>query len=418
MKEPLRTEIIAVGTELLLGQIANTNAQWMSQELAKYGINTYYHTVVGDNMDRLTATMKRASERSNVMIVSGGLGPTEDDLSREAFQKISGLKIVREEAALEKIIDFYKAQKVTMTKNNERQARVFEDSTVLINKYGMAPGNLVEYEDKIWIFLPGVPREMKQIFADNVLPYLRGLNGEQVIESLVLRFIGIGESILEDKLFDLITNQQNPTIAPLSDKDGITIRLTANARSSEQAKELLLSTKAEILERVGDFYYGENDKTIEERVFNLLQSSGKTLAAAESLTGGAFQSKLVSVSGAATVFNGGIVSYSPAAKIKVLKVAKETIDNYGTVSSACAKEMARNVSEIMDSNLGIAFTGVAGPDSSEGKDVGTVFISLYDRDKDMDITEQYHFLGNRKQIRHRAVVKGFEKIFKYLKFDK
>src|SRR5699024_3526298 len=191
--------------------------------------------------------------------------------------------------------------------------------TILTNKYGMSPGNLVEYDDNIWIFLPGVPREMKQIFSDDVLPFLRGLNGSQVIESLVLRFIGIGESILEDKLFDLITNQQNPTIAPLSDKDGITIRLTANARSSEQAKELLLSTKAEILERVGDFYYGENDKTIEEPLFNLLQSSGISYVVYESLTGRAFQSKIFTVSDAETVLNGGIIKYTPTVKIKVIK---------------------------------------------------------------------------------------------------
>lgn len=417
MKEPLQTEIIAVGTELLLGQIANTNAQWMSEQLATYGINTYFHTVVGDNMKRLTSVMKQASARSNVIIVSGGLGPTEDDLSREAFQQISGLQIVEEEASLEKIKAFFKAQGVTMTPNNRRQARIFENSTILQNKHGMAPGNLIEHEDKVWIFLPGVPREMKQIFTDDVLPRLRKLNGKQVLESLVLRFIGIGESILEHKLSDLIKEQENPTIAPLSDKDGITIRLTAKAETTKEAKGMLFATKEQILHRVGTYYYGDNETTIEETVFELLQKHNKQLAVAESLTGGAFQSKFVSVDGASAQFNGGIVSYASSSKINVLHVAEETIDKHGTVSEACAVEMARNVSQLMDAKIGLSFTGVAGPQATEGKEVGTVFICLYDRDRDVEIVEQYQFKGNRKQIRHRAVLKGFEKIFKYLKFE-
>lgn len=418
MKQLLRTEIIAVGTELLLGQIANTNAQWMSKQLAAYGINTYFHTVVGDNIDRLQAVMKRASERSNVIIVSGGLGPTEDDLSREAFQQISHLNIVNDELALERINSFFKAQGVEMTPNNLRQARVFEHSTVLENKYGMAPGNLVEYGGNRWIFLPGVPREMKQIFTDDVLPYLRKLNGKQVIESHVLRFIGIGESILEHKLKDLIVNQQNPTIAPLSDKDGITIRLTAKAETVAIAKEMLLKTKGLILERVGQFCYGENNETIEQTVFQLLRDTGKKLAVAESLTGGAFQSKFVSVDGASTVFNGGIVSYATSAKINVLRVQEETIAEFGTVSEQCANEMARNVSELMDANISLSFTGVAGPKPAEDKEVGTVYICLYDRKKDTNLVEQFTFRGSRKQIRHRAVLKGFEKLFNYLKNEK
>lgn len=418
MRQPLQTEIIAVGTELLLGQISNTNAQWMSKQLAAHGINTYFHTVVGDNIDRLTGVMTRASKRSNVMIVSGGLGPTEDDLSREAFQRISGLQIVEDEASLQTIKQFFKTQQVEMTPNNRRQARVFENSTILQNKHGMAPGNLVEYEGKIWIFLPGVPREMKQIFTDEVLPYLRERNGEQVIESSVLRFIGIGESTLEHELQDLITNQQNPTIAPLSDKDGITIRLTSKAETNDIAKNMLAATKKQILNRVGEFYYGENETSIEQTVFELLKKHQKKLAVAESLTGGAFQSKFVSVNGASSQFNGGIVSYATSTKVDVLRVSKETIEKYGTVSEACAIEMARNVCTLMDANISLSFTGVAGPQPTEAKAVGTVFICLYDRDQSVEIVNQYQLKGGRKEIRHRAVLKGFEMLFKYLKYEK
>lgn len=417
MKKRLKTEIIAVGTELLLGQIANTNAQWMSKQLAAYGINTYFHTVVGDNMQRLTEVFQEASNRSNVIIISGGLGPTEDDLSREAFQRISKLQIVEEKQALEKIKDYFQRQQVEMTPNNRRQARVFEHSTVFENKEGMAPGNLVIWEDKIWIFLPGVPREMKQIFTDDVLPYLRHLNGEQIIESLVLRFIGIGESILEHKLQDLIEAQDNPTIAPLSDRDGITIRLTAKADSKEAANKRLNQIKEKILDRVGSYCYGTNEKTIEEKVFELLKTHDKTLAVAESLTGGAFQSKLVSVNGVSQYFKGGIVSYDAAAKIKTLGVKEATIEKFGTVSDECAIEMAKNVSERFDASIGLSFTGVAGPKATEGKKVGTVHICLYDREKDHYMVEQLQFIGNRDQVRYRAVLKGFEKIFRYLKIE-
>lgn len=414
MKQDLRTEIIAVGTELLLGQIANTNAQWMSEQLASYGINTYFHTVVGDNLDRLTAIMTDASKRSNVIIISGGLGPTEDDLSREAFQRISNLNIVEDKTSLKKIERFFDDQGIKMTPNNRRQARVFERSMILENKYGMAPGNIVRYDNNIWIFLPGVSREMKQIFSDAVIPYLRKLNGKQVIQSLVLRFIGIGESILEHKLKDLISKQKNPTIAPLAAKDGITIRLTAKAKTKDIAEKMLQQTKTTVLDRVGQYFYGENDETIEEKVYELLRNEHKQIAAAESLTGGAFQSKFVSVNGASTVFNGGVVSYASSVKEKVLHVSQHTIKQYGTVSEECAIEMAKNVATLMNADIGISFTGVAGPNETENKKVGTTFICIYDRNG-FTYVEPCHFHGDRQQIRHRAVLKGFEILFKYLK---
>lgn len=414
MNKTLRTEIIAVGTELLLGQIANTNAQWISEQLASFGINTYFHTVVGDNLQRLTSIMTDASKRSNVIIVSGGLGPTEDDLSREAFQQISGRKIVYDEESLRKIEQFFKERNIPMTPNNRRQARVFENSIILKNKYGMAPGNMIEHDDIIWIFLPGVPREMKQIFSDEVLPYLRKLNGEQIIQSLVLRFIGIGESILEDRIKDLIANQDNPTIALLTDRDGITIRLTAKAKTKVQADEMLQQKKKAILDRVGEFHYGDNETTIEEVVFQLLKTYKKTIAAAESLTGGRFQNKFVSQSGVSEVFKGGIVSYATSVKEHVLNVSKETIEKYGTVSEQCAYEMAKNVANLMDADIGISFTGVAGPEKTENKEVGKAYVCVYDRQGYVRV-EPCRFWGNRKQIRHQAALKGFELLFNYLK---
>lgn len=414
MRKNFKTEIIAVGTELLLGQIANTNAQWISKQLARYGINTFYHTVVGDNLKRLTEVLKLAKKRSNVVIITGGLGPTEDDLSREAFQAISQIPLAVDETAMRKIEQYYDKQNLPMTPNNKRQARVFENSIVLSNKVGMAPGNIVKYDDGYWIFLPGVPREMKQIFSDSVIPFLRKLNGETIIYSNVLKFIGIGESSLEDQLQDMIATQNNPTIALLAGRDGVTLRLTVKAASENEAKQKLETTKRVILERVGDYCFGENETTIEEKVFQLLEKRNKRLAAAESLTGGLFSDRLVALPGASTVFRGSVVCYDKVVKENVLGVKKETIEREGTVSRACAEEMAKNVAERLDATIGISFTGVAGPSKVEGKDVGTVYVGLYDQNGYRQI-EKCFFQGDRYQIRYRAVLKGYELLFKYLK---
>src|SRR5690625_899971 len=216
----INAEIIAVGTELLLGQIANTNARWLSEQLALIGVNTYYHSVVGDNLDRLIKVFTTAKNRSNIIIIMGGLGPTTDDLTREGFQKLSNIPIVQEPQAMEKIFQFYRSQQIPMTANNRRQARVFEGAHVIENKLGMAPGMIVDYANKIWIFLPGVPREMKQMVSDEVIPYLQTVNGDEtVIQSRILRLIGIGESALEAKIADIIDEQTNPTIALLAQKD-------------------------------------------------------------------------------------------------------------------------------------------------------------------------------------------------------
>src|SRR5690625_2026342 len=413
MTKQLNTEIIAVGTELLLGQIANTNAQWMSGELAANGINTYYHTVVGDNMDRLTAVFKRAQQRSNVVLVTGGLGPTQDDLSREAFQQLTDLRIVEEKDSLQKIIDFYRDQGTEMTPNNRRQARVFADSKVLPNKVGMAPGNLVVYKDVIWIFMPGVPREMKQIFSDEVIPYLKSINGEMVIESKVLNFTGIGESVLEHTLEDLIRTQHNPTIAPLAVKGKITVRVSAKAETKEKALSMIENTKKEILSYIGRFYFGEGSMTLEEKVFDLLREQQMSIASAESLTGGLFASNIVDNSGASAVLKGGIVCYDPAVKRQVLQVADETIRTHGTVSEQCAKELAENVRNILGSSIGISFTGVAGPNEIEGKKAGTVYIGI--ANEKGTTVNKFIFAGNRKQVRERAVLKGYELLFTFLK---
>ncbi len=417
MTKQYKAEIIAVGTELLLGQIANTNAQWLSAALAKYGINVYQHVVVGDNLSRVLNAFKLAHSRSDIIIVTGGLGPTDDDMTREAFQSMTGLELVEHTPSMEKIKTFFEKQKSVMTPNNRRQARVFEGAAVLKNRVGMAPGMITAYENKTWVFLPGVPREMKSLARNDVFPYLQKLTGhEEIIQSTVLKFIGIGESALEHDLQDLIKKQTNPTIAPLAQNDGVVVRLTAKAGSIEEANNFITHTKEEILKRVGTYYYGADEQTIEQRVFAMLKNRNVTLAAAESLTGGMFTEKLVSVEGASEVCRGGIIAYDANAKENLLGVSAETINKAGTVSEICAIEMASNVYQKLDADIGISFTGVAGPVKSEGKPVGLVFIAICDR-KGNQVGKEFTFQGDRNSIRRRAMLKGFELLLNFLKND-
>lgn len=410
----INCEIIAVGTELLLGQIANTNAKWLSEQLAVYGINTFYHTVVGDNLFRVEEVFRQAQQRSDVIIVSGGLGPTDDDLTREAFQQITNFELVEDKESMDKIEDFFVKQNLEMTPNNRRQARVFANAEVLQNRVGMAPGMRVIFDDKIWFFLPGVPREMKQLALDGVFPYLVSqLDSQVTIQSMVLKFIGIGESELEHKLQCLIRGQNNPTIAPLAQKEGVVIRLTAKEQTADQARALLEGTKEKILEKVGQYFYGLDNQTLEERLYLKLKSQNKRLAAAESLTGGMFTEKLVSIIGASDVCLGGIVCYDTSVKRNVLKIPDEIIDNQGVVSEECALTMAKNVSEILHSDIGISFTGVAGPTTIDGHPVGTVYISIYQKDG-KQLTEKFVFQGDRFAVRRRSMLKGYELLLNFL----
>ena len=411
----INAEIIAVGTELLLGQIANTNAQWISQQLANEGINVLYHGVVGDNLNRVQESLKQAGDRSDVIIITGGLGPTDDDLTREAFQQISQLNLIEDHSSLNKVVDYFKQQGTDMTSNNRKQARVFEKAQILENKTGMAPGMIVHFLNKVWIFLPGVPTEMKQMIQDDVIPYLRNLYGQDVIiKSKILRFIGIGEAKLEDELKHLIRNQTNPTIALLAQNDGIIARLTVKAETDKQANDLLLDVEEKIESKVGQYFIGTGYQTIENKVVSMLKEKKITVAAAESLTGGMFTEKIINISGASQVCPGGIIAYSPQIKVNVLGVSSDIIESKGTVSSECATEMALQVRELLQTQIGMSFTGVAGPDESEGHKPGTFYVGLSSACGKI-MSEKYTIHGNRETIRRKAVIKGFEILYHFLK---
>ncbi|WEG11553.1 competence/damage-inducible protein A [Pullulanibacillus sp. KACC 23026] len=409
----MNAEIIAVGTELLLGQIANTNAQFISQECAEIGINVFYHTVVGDNPERLKNTIKTAESRSDCLIFTGGLGPTKDDLTKETLAQSLGRSLVMDEDALEKIEAYFKKTGRTMTENNRRQAIVLEGAQVLPNNHGMAPGMILEGESTRYILMPGPPSEMKPMFMESVKPYLLSLQGER-IHSRVLRFFGIGESQLETELMDLIDGQTNPTIAPYAKEGEVTLRLSARTNDTEKANEMLDEIEAKILERVGSFLYGYGEENSHAAVvFDLLKRKGLTVAMAESLTGGAFSQTLTDFAGASEIVKGGIVCYTNEVKENVLGVPKEVLETDGAVSATCAKEMAERIRLLTEADMGISFTGVAGPSESEGKPVGTVFIGLSMADKETKILS-LQLSGSRTAIRNRTVKQGLELIRKSL----
>ncbi|SER08232.1 nicotinamide-nucleotide amidase [Gracilibacillus ureilyticus] len=411
MTRQLKAEIISVGTELLLGQISNTNAAWMSEKLADSGIPVYYHSVVGDNLARLTSVFTLAHSRSDIVFVTGGLGPTEDDLTREAFQNMTGLEIKEDQKTIKKMEEYFAKTNRLMTPNNRKQANVFTGSKVFQNSTGIAPGIVVEYDNTIYLFMPGVPREMKSLMREHMLPFLMNKFAlSNVIFSKVLRFIGIGESQLEHELQDVISNQTNPTIAPLASDGEVALRISANAPVKEQASRLIDETEAKITARVGQYLYGYDSETIENKVFNLLKDNQLTIASAESLTGGAFASSIVDMEGSSAIFKGAAVVYQADAKTDVLHISEELIRQHGTVSNECAEAMARQVKVLYKSNIGISFTGVAGPGKHEDNDAGTVYISINDH---LQRVHQYkmHFSGDRDIIRRRSVKKAFELLY-------
>lgn len=415
MSKQLKAEIIAIGTELLLGQIANTNAQWLSEQLAANGIDTYYHTVVGDNLNRVTDVFSKAQSRSDIIIVSGGLGPTDDDMTREAFQQLSGLEMIEHKPSMNKIKQFFKDQGTRMTPNNRRQARVFREANIIKNDIGMAPGMNIKFENKRWFLLPGIPRELKKMARTQMFPTLKKLFDEDVmIKSIIMRFIGIGEAQLVYELQDVIRYQNNPTIAPLAQKDGLVLRLTAKDSSINKVNDRLDEMKERILAKVGDFVYGYDDEKIEEKIISIIKSKKLTIATAESLTGGKFAEKLISVEGASSVIPGSIVAYQNSIKENLLDVSPDTIERNGAVSRECALEMAKNICHKLDTNIGISFTGVAGPGKLEGHRAGTVFIAIYSKFS-KSMVEKFTFPGDRYAVRSRTVLKGFELLYNYLK---
>jgi nicotinamide-nucleotide amidase len=410
----LNAEIIAVGSELLLGQIVNTNARFLSQQLAEMGVNVYYHTVVGDNPLRLEQSLTIAESRSDIIILTGGLGPTKDDLTKETIAKHLNSKLVMNDTALRSIEHFFVKTNRIMTENNKKQALVLEDSEVLQNDNGMAPGMLAKNENKIYILLPGPPKEMEPMFHSYARPsLLKQLDSNEKIISRVLRYFGIGEAMLETEIEDLIDAQTNPTIAPLASDGEVTLRLTAKHEDQHEAIRLIDDIEKKINSRVGQYLYGYDQTSLVDEASRLLKSQKLTIACAESLTGGMFQEQLTSLAGAGDYLKGGVVCYSNEAKIKMLQVNPLTIQQQGAVSEDCAGELAENTAKLFAADIGISFTGVAGPSELEGKPVGTVYIGLSIKGNP-PVVKKLELAGSRQSIRIRAVKYGFYFLLKSL----
>ncbi len=398
----MNAEILAVGTEILLGDIVNTNAQYIAKRLADLGIAVYHQTVVGDNPGRLLEAYRLAFSRADLVITTGGLGPTKDDITKEIAFEYFGKPSVVHEPSMKIIQGYFKDMNRPMVKSNEKQAYFPVDAVILPNNNGTAPGCIIEENGKIVALLPGPPREMKPMFEEAVVPYLEKFQ-QGVLVSKVLRVIGVGESSAEEMIEDILNKQVNPTVAPYAKDGEMVFRITAKANTKEQAILLIEPMEKQIRSRLGNNIYGEGNTTLENVLGEMLVSKKLTIATAESCTGGMVAAKLINYPGISSVFMDGAVTYSNEAKINRLGVSIETLDKYGAVSSEVAAEMARGIAKTSGAKIGISTTGIAGPDGgSAEKPVGLVYLGLYMNGQVK--TKMLRLSGDRQKIRERATM--------------
>jgi nicotinamide-nucleotide amidase len=372
----MKAEIICVGTELLLGDIVNTNGAFLARELAALGIDTYHQSVVGDNAERLKENLALSLSRSDMVITTGGLGPTCDDLTKQTVADYFGLGMETHEPSVKKIEALFASRRQQMTPNNLLQARVPAGSTVFFNDDGFAPGIAVEQKGKIVIMLPGPPKELEPMFKNRVAPYLMEKTHATILSHTLFIF-GMGESMVEDKLRDIMTSYQNPTVAPYAKQGEVQVRVSAKAETAEQAEALIRPVLEEIQQRLGEVVYGVDAGSLQQAVVRLLHEKGLSVATAESCTGGGVSRALTDISGASAVFGCGVCTYSNDMKQKLLGVKRETLDAYGAVSEQTAREMARGVRALSGADIGLGVTGIAGPEGgTPEKPVGLVYIAV------------------------------------------
>ncbi len=399
----MTVELISVGTEILLGNIVNTNAAFLAEQCAGLGLSCYYQTVVGDNAERLEQTIRTALDRSDIVILSGGLGPTQDDLTKETAAKVMGKKLLMDEHSKQCIQDYFTRRKIELTDNNWKQAMVPEGAIVIENHNGTAPGIIMEENGKRVILLPGPPNELVPMFKESVYPYLNDIQ-PGIIYSQTVKICGIGESKAETMVADLIEGQDNPTIAPYAKTGEVHLRVTARAEDEKEAKKLVKPMVKELKNRFGSYIYTtKEDVTLEQAVVDLLLANHLTVATAESCTGGLLAAKLINVPGVSEVFKTGHITYSNKAKRKFLGVKKMTLDKYGAVSEDAAREMAKGTALVTKADVAVSVTGIAGPDGgTKDKPVGLVYIGCSVCGK--VTVKEFCFQGNRSKIRESSVI--------------
>lgn len=372
-------EIISVGTELLLGDILNTDAQFLSQELAKLGLSVLHQSTVGDNHDRLFELLEQAAKRSDIIILSGGLGPTPDDITKEVACEFFEKELVLHEESLKRMSAYFTAKGLVMPESNKKQAMLPADCVVFENNNGTAPGLGMEKNGTHILLLPGPPRELKPMFFESAVPYLKRFS-DKVIISHNIRTFGIGESAMSETVADLL-DSSNPTVAPYAKDGEALLRVTAMADNEAEAEKICVPMIEEIKERLSDYIYGIDCSCIEEAVVPMLIERNLKLATAESCTGGLIGKRITNVSGASKVFDCGIISYSNEIKHRVLGVSKEALEKYGAVSEEVAKQMAIGALKVSGADIAVSVTGIAGPTSDgTSKPVGLSYIALADKD--------------------------------------
>ena len=409
----MRAEIIAVGTELLLGQIVNTNAQYLSQKLSERAINVYNQSVVGDNVERLKSAIESAYSRSDMIIFTGGLGPTKDDLTKETIASYFGLKLVRDEKSLQNIKERFALMRKGMPfpKSNEKQADMPEGCIILHNDDGTAPGGIIEKNGKIAIFLPGPPYEMKMMYEHYVDSYL-AKKCPQKFYSKIVNIMGMGESYVAEQLDDLLQND-DPTVAPYAKEGEMMLRVTTMAKNEDEANKKMEPALKRINEVVGNCIYAYDDEPLENVVYNILKEKNLTLTTAESCTGGLIGSIITNVPGISSYYKEGIITYSNEAKMKYLSVKEETLNQYGAVSEQTAKEMAEGALKNSGADISVAVTGIAGPDGGTAeKKVGLVYIAV--ADKESTNVEKFQFTGTRQKVRRLAAKNAINMVRKKL----
>ena len=396
----MSAEIISVGTELLMGNIVNTNAQYISQKLADLGIDCYLQTTVGDNHDRLVEAVHRGLERADIVILTGGLGPTADDLTKETVSDAFGKKLVLDEPSLDYIKKRFQHMCRPMTPNNVKQAMFPEGCTILPNPNGTAPGCILERNGKAAILLPGPPKEMEPMFDASVVPYLEERSGYRLY-SRMLRIFGKGESSVEYELRDLMQGQTNPTIAPYALNGEMKLRVTARCNKNEDGAAITMPVIKEIQNRLGDVIYSTDGLDLHQVVAAMLKEKGLTIAVAESCTGGMLASQFISVPGSSAWFMEGCVAYSNQAKRNRLGVREETLRQFGAVSEETAVEMAEGIRRTAGADIGVSTTGIAGPDGgTPEKPIGLVYIGIASAGG--SFAKELRLTGNRQRVRSMA----------------
>ena len=409
----MRAELLGVGTEILLGQICNNNAQWMSERLAEIGVDVMHHQAVGDNEDRIAEAFRLAVSRADVVIATGGLGPTQDDITREGLAAALGVSLVRHGEIENFLRDKFRRLGRHMPAINLRQADVPEGARYILPDRGTAPGLVYETNDGRRVYaVPGVPAEMREMMSGTILPELAGLAGPAALVSRTIRATGIAESKVAEMLDDLFRTSSNPTVAYLASSGEVKVRITAKAATRAQAEELVRPVAEEVAARLGTQVFTTDDEQLEQVVGRLLKARAETVSCAESLTGGSLAFRLSAAPGASTYFKGSAVCYTSDAKRDILGVSEATIEGPGIVSEECAREMAAGARRIFRSDIAVSLTGVAGPDPHDGKPPGTVCVGL--AAEGVALSRSFRAPGDRDMVRRWAEQAALDMLRRHL----